>query len=421
MSAVDLSSLNVRHPRLFLNSERFSRLQGETAGNAVLGKLRAALLRQADRILRLDPMEFRISGPRMLERCQQILLRVSTLALAFRISDHQGYLVRAKEELYAAGAFPHWNPSHFLDTAELCTAFAIGYDWLYGHFSEVERQYISSTLVNKGLLPGLELQSKPEWWVRDRHNWNIVCNGGLAIGALAVADEQPELASRILEVTLANFPLALESFAPDGAWDAGPHYWEYSAWYSALTVDALMTALGTDFGISRQPGLDRAGLFPLYCVGSSGQYFNFADAETSCQAKPTLFWLGPRYLLPNCIAENHRLLRLQPEGPHPFDLIWYQSPPADVPEIATGAKFANTEVIFMRGSWDNPQTVFVGVKAGSGQADHGHLDLGSFVIDALGVRWACDLGADDYDLDNYWDSGVGGGRWDYYRLNNLSH
>jgi hypothetical protein len=42
-------------------------------------------------------------------------------------------------------------------------------------------------------------------------------------------------------------------------------------------------------------------------------------------------------------------------------------------------------------------------------------------MDALGTRWAADLGADDYDLPGYWDSGAEGNRWKYYRLNNWSH
>jgi hypothetical protein len=95
--------------------------------------------------------------------------------------------------------------------------------------------------------------------------------------------------------------------------------------------------------------------------------------------------------------------------------------PAVVPELPTGAYFAGSEVVFMRSAWDDCQAVFIGFKAGSGQADHGHLDLGSFVLDASGVRWACDLGQDDYDLPNYWDGGDGGARWNYYRLNNRSH
>ena len=55
---------------------------------------------------------------------------------------------------------------------------------------------------------------------------------------------------------------------------------------------------------------------------------------------------------------------------------------------------------------------FVGFKAGNNKANHSHLDLGSFVFDAAGVRWAVDLGADDYNLPGYF----GNQRWNYYRL-----
>jgi len=65
--------------------------------------------------------------------------------------------------------------------------------------------------------------------------------------------------------------------------------------------------------------------------------------------------------------------------------------------------------------------LFVGVKAGYNQVNHGHLDLGNFELDALGVRWARDLGSDNYNLPGYWDGRRGGRRWSYYRLNSKSH
>ena len=75
----------------------------------------------------------------------------------------------------------------------------------------------------------------------------------------------------------------------------------------------------------------------------------------------------------------------------------------------------------MRSAWDDPNALFVGVKAGYNQVNHGHLDLGTFELDALGVRWARDLGSDNYNLPGYWDSGRGGKRWSYYRLASASH
>ena len=71
----------------------------------------------------------------------------------------------------------------------------------------------------------------------------------------------------------------------------------------------------------------------------------------------------------------------------------------------------------MRSDWDDPQALFVGFKAGDNKANHSHLDLGSFVFDAAGARWAMDLGADDYNLPGYF----GRQRWEYYRLRTEGH
>ena len=414
-----LESLSENHPRLFLTEERIETLERRSA-DPLLVALRTSLLLEADALLDTQPTEFRIVGPRMLESCQQIGRRVASLALAFRISRDSRYLERAKKELFAAAEFPHWNPDHFLDTAELCSAFAIGYDWLYHSLSGDDRGQIRSALVEKGLKPGRDLQQQPAWWVSVNHNWNTVSNGGLAIGALAVAEDEPELAAAIVNTASTQMPLARNSFAPDGAWPAGPHYWEYTAWYSCLTSDAFATALGTDMGLSGHAGFDRAGLFALHCSGARGKYFNFGDSDDEIGSRPVLFWLGKRFHLANCIAEHHRLLESHNRA-HPFDLVWYQPLPQLLPALPACAYFRGAEVVSMRTGSNDAHAVFLGVKGGCGQNDHAHLDLGSFVFDCAGVRWASDLGADNYDLPGYWDNGRDGARWKYFRLNNRSH
>src|SRR5581483_10198569 len=63
------------------------------------------------------------------------------------------------------------------------------------------------------------------------------------------------------------------------------------------------------------------------------------------------------------------------------------------------------------GSWTDPNATYVACKGGSNQAHHGHLDLGTFVLDAQGQRWGMALGADDYNLPEYF----GNKRFSYYR------
>jgi hypothetical protein len=418
------SLLHKGHPKIFLTPARISFLTEQLEGDAFLRELIQSLLAEADRMLVEEPAEFIITGPRMLKQSQLVLNRISTLALAFLVSNRQPYLDRAKKELWAAAKFPHWNPSHFLDTAELCTAFAIGYDWLYSALSETEKTFIRKSLIKKGLLNGLEAYRTGAWWVDVSTNWNLVCNGGLLIAALALADEEPELAINITLNAIQHLPTALHSYHPDGGWEAGPEYWDYSTWYTVLTIDALQTALNYDFNLAKTPGLENAGLFPIYCTGPLDRTFNYADSDDHCTTRPALFWLGKNYHLDACVRENHRLLRRQLDKnvpPDPFDVIWYQPPVEPQDPLPLNAHFSGTKAVFLRDRWNDPDATFLAFKGGSNQADHAHLDLGSFVLDTMGQRWVCDLGKDDYDLPGYWDMAEKGGRWQYFRLNTLSH
>jgi len=96
--------LHIQHPRLFITLQGIGDLQKTVQTDPVLARLVTKLLEEADRLLGQEPTEFLIIGPRMLARAQQILSRVSTLALAFRLTRQAKYLERTKQELLAAAA-----------------------------------------------------------------------------------------------------------------------------------------------------------------------------------------------------------------------------------------------------------------------------------------------------------------------------
>jgi hypothetical protein len=419
------------HPRLFINSERIQELKTMAAKDPMLAGLIAGLIERADIFIAQPVCEFKIIGPRMLNRCQQIGDRVSTLALAYNLTNESKYLDRAKKELFNACRDPHWNKSHFLDGAELCLAFGIGYDWLYNSLTGAERDTIRKALVEKGLKVGLSEMQNNIHWTTSPTNWNSVVNGGLTAGALAVADEVPEIAAPIITTAVKNLPLMFASYGNDGGWEAGPDYWSYATRYSALAIDAIMSTLGNDYGLTKSEGLKNTGFFPIELTGPSDLYFNFAGGAPEAVTKPELFWLGKTYSTPLFIKENHRLLKKQAslsETPHSFNvipiafnIIWYQPEPVNVTPVPKGFIFNSVGAVTMRSSWDDSNAVFVGFKGGFNKADHAHLDIGSFVLDADGVRWASDLGRDNYDIPGYFDTPEGGGRWKIFRLNNYSH
>lgn len=423
-----LSTLRAAHPRLILTDTRLEELQELLRTDPRARRYCDQVLAEADRLADAPPLRHELIGPRLLQVSRECLRRVYALALAYRLTGQDRYARAAERNLLTVCAFPDWNPSHFLDTAEMTHAVAIGYDWLHDALPEGSRRTIREGLLRLGLEPGLACyrgEQRHGWWVQADHNWNQVCNGGLLIGALAVADTDPSVSAEILRHARASLPRALATYAPDGAWPEGPGYWAYATDYTVYALAALQTALGQDFGLSQAPGLAQAGRFPIESAGPTGLFLNFADVgeRSRLRTQPSLFWLARQYDEPFLAEAQRALLERAAAGPR--DLVWYVPPPTDA---ATGEARpldrlfrGPVEIALFRSAWDEPNALFAGVKAGANTVNHAHLDLGSFEFDALGVRWARDLGSDDYNLPDYWDARPGGKRWQYYRLNSRSH
>jgi hypothetical protein len=251
-----LAALGSGHPRLIATAERFGQLKQGVRSDRTLASWHESLRSEAEGILRARPSQYEIpDGLRLLATSRRVLDRVTTLALLYRIDGDRRYVDRAWSELEAAAKFPDWNPRHFLDTAEMTAAFGIGYDWLYDQWTADQRQTLRTAMVELGLQQGLKVYRQPKgWWHNSQHNWNQVCNGGMTIGSLAVADELPELAGEILEQAIRSVPRAMKNFAPDGAWGEGPGYWSYATHYNVAMLAALESALGTDYGLSAIAG-----------------------------------------------------------------------------------------------------------------------------------------------------------------------
>jgi len=415
-----LKTLRKGHPRILLTPELLAELRQAVQPGGPRREVFENVHRQADRLLREKrTVEYRIVGPRLLTQSRRCLDRVKTLGLVYLLTQDAKYAERAWKELEAAAGFKDWNPSHFLDTAEMSCAFGIGYDWLYAWMDEAKRRTVRDALLEKGLARGQEAyrgQQRWGWWTRARHNWSQVCNGGLAVGALAVADEAPDVAGEILASGLKAVQGAMGNFGPDGSWNEGPGYWGYTLRYTSYYMAALQSALGTMAGLEKAPGLAEAGTFRIYFVGPTNRTFNFADARDSAGSHPSMFWLARVFDRPVYAWHHWQRLRREPD---PLDVVWY------VPD-GQGLKaaglplhkfFRRDDIVFFRSAWEDPDALWVGFKGGNNRANHSHLDLGSFVLDALGVRWAEDLGSDDYNLPAYF----GSKRWTYYRLRTESH
>lgn len=410
-----LRTLRQGHPRLLADAARFAQLRQAVASDPYLKPRYEALRAAGERMLGEPPSEYVIpDGLRLLATSRRVLDRVQALAFLYRMDGDRRWAERAWAELHAAAAFKDWNPRHFLDTAEMTHAFAIGYDWLHDFWTPEQRAELRAAIVEKGLKQALGTRRGHMWWSRANHNWNQVCNGGLGMGALAVADEEPEVAAQILHDALASLPRAVSEYGPDGAWAEGPGYWHYATMYTVAFMAGLQSALGTDFGLSAIPGFSQCGLFLIHTIGPSGRSFNYADAHEGTVRSAEMWWLARRFRVPGYgwYAKTH-------SPGNVLEILWYDpSIPTVRPRgLPLAFRFRKAEVAAMRTAWGDRNAVWVGLKAGDNKANHSHLDLGSFVLEAGGVRWAVDPGSDDYNLPGYF----GLQRFSYYRLRAEAH
>jgi oligo-alginate lyase len=217
------------------------------------------LLERARADLPRPPLERKLdgSGKRLLDVSRELIRRVLLWSFAFRISGDSTYLERARREMLTVSAFPDWNPSHYLDVAEMTTGLALGYDWLFNDLRAEDRATIRRAIVGKGIAQARNGHKTFSM----THNWGQVCIGGMVLGALAVEEDEPELAASLLKAAQNTVFASLQAYQPDGIYPEGPGYWTYGTTYSLLLVAALRSTRGKDWGVLDAAGLKRSAEF----------------------------------------------------------------------------------------------------------------------------------------------------------------
>jgi hypothetical protein len=394
-----LRQLRTAHPRLLLLDSELDRLRAAVRDNTLAKRIFSDLEKECDRLLSIPPVEYKVTGNRLQNQTRRAIDRITSLALMYRITGRDPWLRRAVMELNAAAAFKDWNPSRFVDTAEMTHAFAIGYDWLFNALTPEERTWIREALIAKGLDPALQNYQQKTRWTSEHYNWNVVCNSAVTMGALAVAEDAHDKAVEILRAALESIPRGLTSYGADGGWPEGPAYGEYATRYACLFFASLDTALGNDYGLSGFHGVDRAGRYRVYTISPANRIFSFADGGDEPGLAPEMFWLARRFNNPvYAWSEQKQLERVERTSrPDAYDLAWFQrdAKAPQPPSWPLDAVFHGVNVATFRSSWDDPAGIFLAVKGGDNKAGHAHYDLGSFMLDAGGVRWAADYEQDD--------------------------
>jgi hypothetical protein len=242
------------------------------------------------------------------------------------------------------------------------------------------------------------------------------------MASLAIlADDTTGIASQILGFTVDN---AKENCAfavvSDGTWTETANYWYFGTTGHAEMSSSLQTATGSDYDLlDVNPDFYLTGQFHMNGYGPTS-LFNYGDAGPNKYSSTAnaMFLYASHYKK----ASYGLFQRDRPDAADPWSMFWYD------PTI-TGAfwdgmpldyNFDNStdQWVSMRSSWTDQHALYVAMKAGTlqGHQTHNDLDCGDFVLDALGTRWAGELGSGDYRSDGYFSNDSQNSvRWLYYR------
>lgn len=389
------------HPRLLMTESDFEELKKTIEISPDLKKIHDYVIAQSDLHLTEEAIPYQMVGKRLTTSLAQ--KHIMNLAYAYRMTGDSRYLNKAEEDLIAICSFPSWNPSHYLDVAELVLSASFGYDWLYNDLQESTRILIRKAITEFGFQTSYD---ETDQFIDRVNNWNSICNGGLILGAIALYGDDESMNQEcinILERSVAANRFALAEYGPDGNYPEGYGYWCYGNNLQVALIAALEKAFGTDNGLSDIQGFKESAEYMLHMVGVNGKVFNYSDNSEYEQPLLPIWWFARKMNDPSLLYNEIRMLNNGKYVTEKFlPMLLSYATTVDTDKITAPTRTfwhgeGATPVVLIHKDWTLGETDrFLGIKAGKARTGHGHMDAGSFVYDALGCRWAMDLGSQSY-------------------------
>lgn len=429
------------HPRLLMNDEELATLKTKLSSGGILSRLHDNVIAMADEACSAPTLEYELdaAGKRLLSVSQAALQRIFSCAYAYRVTGNAKYLTAAERDINTVCSFSDWNAdTHYLDVAEMCTAVAFGYDWLYGALKAETLRNVEKAIVNYAFIPADDPDINSTFYDKTT-NWNQVCNGGLVCAALAIYEKEQNRSQKVINNALTTNKTCMQTiYSPTGNYPEGYGYWSYGTGYEALMLSALESTVKSDSDLSNVTGFDKTAEWLLYMAGPNGA-FSFGDNNSTMTPMLATWYFAAKYNNPSLVFNDlyvleksdyvwrDRLLPMVLTFASRIDLNNISKPTRTV----WAGEGASPVVLIRNGwSWDDSDT-YLAIKGGAGNVSHGHLDGGSFIYDYNGVRWADDIGPQTYATaektfaelgwGNFWSRGQSAKRWMCVRLNNLYH
>lgn len=218
-------------------------------------------------------------------------------------------------------------------------------------------------------------------------------------------------AMTVIGASILGVESGLWVYGPDGGYEEGPGYWSYGTTYLSVLMSSLDSACGTDYGLYNAPGFAHSVYFTTY-LGTMNTTWGFHDGGSGSADTNIAAWFAKKSNDGNVNAIRRQAINNGWKSANWYDIVWF-SPHIvnDTITLELDAYYSLDAVVTFRDTWDEKNSVFVGLHGGDNSASHGDLDIGNFMISVDGVHMICELGSDEYNMAGYF----GVYRWSYYR------
>ncbi|MBX7210573.1 MAG: hypothetical protein K1X78_19860 [Verrucomicrobiaceae bacterium] len=422
-------------PRLLQNAQGWAALKDMAAKDPAAVAMLANLKKSGELLLAKPEMtRVYITEASPVNPGSQTLFRVALLGALNFIDGDPKWKERAVREMVSVtdNVYGDWYPGEPTVTTDHLIAGVLAYDWFKDGFNAGQLAKLKEFIHLKGVDPiAAHLKNEPVPATakkvepgtqpqkdktpakapkkREPEGPELVdademgMYSALVLAAICMVDDDPPAAKKALEPVGKMFSKGLAQFSPGGVWPEGMEAGDRVMDHVAMVLQTLRSACGNDFGLSVLEGIPEIGAVRMHLTGPTKYVFNYGDAKKAPLARTWVSsWLSGVHGNPGLPATA----ALPAKGDDSVDKaafldlagqLIYHNPQAAGYRTPEALDFMapGGEAAALRSSWDSPAAMYVAMKGGRNEVPAAQLDIGSFVLDAGGVRWAEELGPED--------------------------
>lgn len=351
--------------------------------NQIATERKAQYLRLLEEADRYETMELPAEHPK--KSSTYMGIAIVNLALAYRLSKQEKYLIHAKRFMNTVLSYEKWGNAHLvnvdLSASWILFGLSLGYDWLKPYLTQDEKCRIAAKLKHhaKIIYDHRKQTYGSDWSTNYYQNHNWINLNGLATAGYVLQGED-EYAADYIEMAKENFSRVYSYLADDGSNYEGVVYWRYGGMWLFVYAHLLKQQEGIDY-FKTCGYLRNTFYYRLYqSCGDFRQQMNYGDChdrhsghtpcvyyKTAAEYRDgyaqTLGNLVLREFLQEEAEESKVKPGILPEAA--FEFLWYDPTVEEkaLNELPLARFFEDLGLLQIRENWEPDSKVFT-IKCG---------------------------------------------------------